>query len=65
MSYFLKKCTKKGRVYLSIVNGFHDPERGHTAQVTYKSFGTGEQLIEQGISDPVAYCEELVKQLNY
>ena len=40
MSYFLKKCTKKGRVYLSIVNGYHDPKKGYTVQETYKSFGT-------------------------
>ncbi len=65
MSYFLKKCTKKGRTYLSVVNGYHDPERGHTVQVTYKSFGTGSQLIEQGIKDPIAYCQELVNKLNF
>ena len=64
MAYFLKKCTKKGRVYLSIVNGYHDPNKGYTVQETYQSFGTGSKLIEQGISDPVAYCEELVKKLN-
>ena len=65
MAYFLKKCVKKGRVYLSIVNGYHDPKRGHAVQVTYKSFGTGSGLLEQGITDPVAYCEELVKKLNF
>lgn len=65
MSYFLKKCTKKGKVYLSIVNSFYDPQRGYAAQETYKSFGTGSELIEQGIEDPIAYCEELVKQLNF
>ena len=65
MAYFLKKCTKKGRVYLSIVNGYHDPNKGYTVQETYQSFGTGSKLIEQGISDPVAYCEELVKKLNF
>ena len=64
MSYFLKKCTKKGRVYLSIVNGYHDPKKGYTVQETYKSFGTGEQLIKEGISDPEAYCKELVNELN-
>ena len=32
MAYFLKKCTKKGRVYLSIVNGYHDPNKGYTVQ---------------------------------
>jgi transposase len=65
MSYFLKKCTKKGRVYLSIVNGYHDPVKGYTVQETYKSFGTGEQLIKEGITDPEKYCKELVNELNY
>ena len=65
MAYFLKKCVKNGRAYLSIVNGYYDPKRGHSVQVTYKSYGTGNQLTEQGIIDPVAYCEELVKKLNY
>lgn len=65
MAYFLKKCTKKGRVYLSIVNSFYDSKRGYSAHETYKSFGTGAELIEQGITDPIAYCEELVKKLNF
>ena len=65
MAYFLKKCTKKGRVYLSIVNSFYDSKRGYSAHETYKSFGTGTELIEQGITDPIAYCEELVKKLNF
>ena len=65
MAYFLKKCVKNGRAYLSIVNGYYDPKRGHSVQVTYKSYGTGNQLTEQGITDPVAYCEELVKKLNF
>ena len=65
MGYFLKKCTKKGKVYLSIVNSFYDPKRGYTAHETYKSFGTGSRLIEEGIEDPIAYCEELVEKLNF
>lgn len=47
MAYFLKKCVKNGRTYLSIVNGYYDPKRGHSVQVTYKSYGTGNQLTEQ------------------
>lgn len=65
MAYFLKKCAKKGKVYLSIVDSFYDPKRGYTGHKTYKSFGTGSGLIEQGIADPIAYCEELVKKLNF
>ena len=64
MAYFLKKCTKNGKEYLSIVNSFYDGKRGHTVHETYASFGTGKPLIEQGIKDPVKYLEEKVKDLN-
>ena len=64
MAYFLKKCTKNGKEYLSIVNSFYDGNRGHTVHETYASFGTGKSLIEQGVKDPVKYLEEKVKDLN-
>ena len=64
MAYFLKKCTKNGKEYLSIVNSFYDGKRGRTVHETYASFGTGKPLIEQGIKDPVKYLEEKVKDLN-
>ena len=53
MAYFLKKCSKNGKCYLSIVNSFYDGERGHTVHETYASYGTGSSLIAEGISDPV------------
>lgn len=65
MAYFLKKCTKKGRTYLSIVNSFYDAERRETAHETYASYGSVETLIKNGIEDPIAYYEEEVKKLNY
>ena len=64
MAYFLKKCTKNGKEYLSIVNSFYDGKRGHTVHETYASFGTGKHLIEQGVKDPVKYLEEKVNDLN-
>lgn len=65
MAYFLKKCTKKGRTYLSIVNSFYDGKKGNTAHETYASYGSIETLKEQGIEDPVAYYEAEVKRLNF
>ncbi len=64
MAYFLKKCTKNGKQYLSIVNSFYDSNRGHTVHETYASYGTGKSLIEQGEKDPVKYLEDKVKELN-
>lgn len=65
MAYFLKKCTKKGKVYLSIVNSFYDPERGYTAHETYKSFGTGSGLIEQGIGDADSRLRRAGKEIKF
>ena len=44
MAYFLKKCSKNGKCYLSIVNSFYGGERGHTVHETYASYGTGSSL---------------------
>ena len=65
MAYFLKKCSKNGKCYLSIVNSFYDGERGHTVHETYASYGTGSSLLAEGISDPVKYLEDMVAQLNF
>ncbi len=65
MAYFLKKCSKNGKCYLSIVNSFYDGERGHTVHETYASYGTGSSLLAEGISDPVKYLEDKVAQLNF
>ena len=65
MAYFLKKCFKNGKCYLSIVNSFYDGKRGHTVHETYASYGTGSSLIAEGIIDPIKYLEEKVTQLNF
>lgn len=64
MAYFLKKNIKNGKVYLSIVNSFYSNEKKQTVHKTYASYGTGASLINDGISDPVAYLQNKVKQLN-
>lgn len=65
MAYFLKKNRKKDKLYLSIVNSYYDSERKQTVHSTYESFGTGQSLIDQGISDPITYLEDKVKKLNF
>ena len=65
MAYFLKKNRKKDKLYLSIVNSYYDSERKQTVHSTYESFGTGQALIDQGISDTIAYLEDKVRTLNY
>lgn len=64
MAYFLKRCSKNGKIYLSIVNSFYNGERGHTVHETYASYGTGKALKDQGIEDPIKYLEEKVNELN-
>ena len=65
MAYFLKKNRKKDKLYLSIVNSYYDSFRKQTVHSTYESFGTGQALIDQGITDPIAFLEDKVKKLNY
>ena len=60
-----KEKQKKDKLYLSIVNSYYDSERKQTVHSTYESFGTGQALIDQGISDPIAYLEDKVRTLNY
>ena len=64
MAYFLKKCKKNGKEYLSIVNSFYDGKRGHTVHETYASYGTGQTLIDEGIENPIKYLEEKIEELN-
>lgn len=65
MAYFLKKTNKNGKVYLSIVNSVHSSERGHAIHQTYASYGTGDELKDRGIEDPIAYLKEEVERLNF
>lgn len=60
----LIKCAKKNRTYLSIVNSFYDATKNNTTHKTYKSFGSLETMLEQGIKEPIAYLETMVKELN-
>lgn len=64
MAFFLKKTSQNKRTFLSIVNSFYDPNRKGTAHKTYKSLGSIESLIENGIADPISFYQKEVDELN-
>lgn len=64
MAYFLKKTKVKGRIYLSICESFYDKSRKGTAHRTFKSLGSIESLVANGMSDPVAHFQKHVVELN-
>lgn len=65
MIYFLKKSTpsKKG-LYLQIYSNFYDPITKKKNTKSFKTLGYVSDLIEKGISDPVSYYTNVVKDMN-
>ena len=64
MAYFLKKATLKGRTYISIVECFYSPEKKGAAHKTYKSLGSVETHMANGIDDPIAHFQKEVDELD-
>lgn len=64
MAYFLKKSNLKKGIYLQIYESFYDPNKKNTVHKSYKAIGYVEELIESGISDPIAYYSDVVNQMN-
>jgi len=64
MAYFLKKTVTKNRTYLAIYESFYDPKKKGTAHKSYRSLGSLETLIEQGMADPIAHYQAEVDALN-
>ena len=64
MAYFLKKSNLKKGIYLQIYESFYDPQRGHTAHKSYKALGYVDQLIANGIDDPISFYKKEVDELN-
>ncbi|MDI6617846.1 MAG: transposase, partial [Clostridiales bacterium] len=59
----LKKSKQKnGRIYLSIVDGFYDKQRGHARTVTIEKIGYLDNLEKQ-YDDPIAFFTERVEKL--
>jgi len=64
MAYFLKKSNYKKGTYLQIYESFYDPDRGYSAHKSYKAIGYVNDLIADGIEDPIAYYQSEVDDLN-
>ncbi len=64
MRYFLKKSTpsKKG-LYLQIYQSIYVPGKGGRNK-SFKVVGYYDDLIKQGINDPIKYAQDLVDDLN-
>lgn len=64
MAFYLKKTKLKGRTYLSIDESFYSQEKKGTAHKCYKSLGSLETLMENGMADPVSFYQAEVDKLN-
>lgn len=64
MSYFLKKTTVKGRVFLQISQSFYDPQKKTSSNRVYEKIGYLDKLLEQGIKDPIATYTKKIAKLN-
>ena len=64
MAYFLKKTKQKNRTYLAIYESFYNHDKKGTAHKCYKSLGSVETHLKNGIKDPIAYFQKEVDALN-
>jgi hypothetical protein len=64
MAYFLKKSNLKKGTYLQIYESFYDPLKKQTAHRSYKAIGYVNELIDNGIEDPVTLYSDEVRKLN-
>jgi len=64
MAYFLKKSNTKKGVYLQIYESFYDPIRKQTVHHSFRAIGYVNELIEQGISQPIEHFQKEVDILN-
>jgi transposase len=61
---YLKKTKQKdGRLYLSIADGYYDPQKGYTRTLNIEKIGYFEDLLEQ-YDDPIAHFKDVVAQKN-
>lgn len=64
MAYFLKQTKSKGRTYLAIYESFYNHDKKGTAHKCYKSLGSIETLMENGIDNPTLHFQNEVNTLN-
>lgn len=61
---FFEKIEVKKGIYLQIYESFYAPERGYTAHKSYKALGHVDDLIQNGIDDPITFYKQEVLELN-
>lgn len=61
--YLKKTPQKSGRVFLSIVDGYRDKQKGYSRQVTIEKLGYLDDLEKQ-YNDPIAYFTQRVQMLK-
>lgn len=61
--YLKKTPQKSGRIYLSIVDGYYDKQKGYSKQVTIEKLGYLDDL-EKKYDDPIAFFLEKVQILK-
>jgi hypothetical protein len=64
MAYFLKKTKLKNTTYLAIYESFYNHDKKGTSHKCYKSLGSIDTHIRNGIEDPIAYFQKEVDELN-
>ena len=64
MAYFLKKSNRTRGLYLQIYESFRDKEKKTSAHKSYKTLGYYDDLVNQGITDPISYFQKEVDDLN-
>lgn len=65
MAYYLKKTKLKGRTYLSIDESFYSHDKKGTSHKCFKSLGSVETLMKNGIEDPISHFQKEVDALNH
>ena len=61
---YLKKAKQKnGRLYLSIADGYYDPQKGHTRTINIEKLGYLDELQKQ-YEDPIAHFKSIIDQRN-
>ena len=64
MAYFLKKSNLKKGIYLQIYESFYDSAKKQTAHRSHEAIGYVNELMKNGIEDPIAFYSEQVRKLN-
>lgn len=61
--YLKKTPQKNGRIFLSIVDGYYDKQKGYSRQITIEKLGYLDELSTQ-YEDPIEFFSQRVKELK-